>query len=344
MLASVPDALAALLHPPPPWHSLHGSLHVCALHATPNSTTLRTININEHSPKCAEDFLLLNLTRALSSVILQSLTTVASEGGPPAALAPHLAPALLAWRASACHPQRFAAPGAHVLLTRGGHGPAPAALPVFTQDRAAAAFQPYLAAPPAALPALLAAFPAAVAAAAAAPPPAIAVPPHCLSIGHAVASLREAQAAPGSASASASGEAGAWLRALRAHLPHPTSLVTIEAGPTLTRPLYTLPPPPQLPQPTPSAGAGAQPAAAPPAHDDAEAWVATGAPSHACPVDYLLLSTLHHDGSGVAAGAQGLPLVRREVLEALFDVVASGGVAKAEGQWTFELLKRKARE
>ena len=336
MLASVPDALASLLRPAPDWHALHGALHVCALHAPRGSTTLRTININEHSPKCAEDFFLLNLSRALSSVILQSLHTVASEGGPPAALAPHLAPALLAWRASACHPQRFAAPGAHVLLTRGGHGPVPAALPVLAQDRAAAAFQPYLAAPPAALPALLSAFTGA-----APPPPAIAVPPHGLTLCHALASQRGAQQQQQQQqqqqepSDEASGDA--WLRALRAHLPSPTSLVTIEAGPTLTRPLYTLPPPP--PVPPLSGGAGAE--AAPPG-PDAEAWVATGAPSPACPVDYLLLSVLHHDGSGVAAGAQGLPLVRREVLDALFDVVASGGVAKAEGQWTFELLQRKA--
>jgi len=37
----------------------------------------------------------------------------------------------------------------------------------------------------------------------------------------------------------------------------------------------------------------------------------------------------------------GLPLVRRSVLEALFEVQASGSVEKAEGVWVFELLRRR---
>jgi hypothetical protein len=328
--SSLPEALASLLQPPPPWHTLHGSLHVCALHATPDSSTLRTININEHSPKCAEDFMLLNLSRALSSVILQSLATVQTEGGQPAALAPHLAPALLAWRAAACHPQRFAAPGAHVLLTRGGRGPVPATLPLFGEGSGASFHLPYLAAPPAALPALLAAF--GTGAARAAAPPTIAVPSHCLTLGHALCSLRKQQQQQPSCN-----EADVWLREVRAHLPLPTSLVTIEAGPTLTRPLYTLPPPGS------AAGTGAGAGVAPAAQAEAEAWVATGDPCQACPVDYLLLSTLHHEGRGVAEEARGLALVRREVLEELFDVVASGSAAKAEGKWVFELMQRKGR-
>ena len=322
--SSLPEALASLLQPPPPWHTLHGSLHVCALHATPASSTLRTININEHSPKCAEDFMLLNLTRALSSCILQSLATVQAEGGQAAALAPHLAPALLGWRAAACHPQRFAAPGAHVLLTRGSRGPVPATLPLLAEG-SGAFFLPYLAAPPAALPELLAAFGTGTASAAA--PPTIAVPSHCLTLGHALCSLRKQQPS--------SDKADVWMSRLRTHLPLPTSLVTIEAGPTLTRPLYTLPPPAR------AAGSGAGAEATPDAVAEAEAWVATGDPCQACPVDYLLLSTLHHEGKGVAAQARGLALVRREVLEELFAVVASGSVTKAEGRWVFELMQRK---
>ena len=322
----VSAALASLLRPAVDFSALLGaSLHVTAVHSSCGDTILRVININSSSPRCSEDFFLLNCTRALAGLVLQSWATVEAEGGEPAGVAPALAAPLAAWRARTLGQQRgsCSAPVAHVLLTRGERAPLSPSLPIFSPSSSSSSaqpcpsFAPYLAAPPHALPGLLSAFPAA----AAPPPQCLPVPREHLSLLHALRSLRSAGRGSGG---SACGDSDPWQPLLR--LRQPGALVTVEAGPTLCRPLYTL-------APAGGSGAGA----------DGEHWVAQGQPALDCPLDFVLLTTLHHDGSGVPQAAQGLPLVRRGVLEALFSVRASGGVSTAAGRWSFELLERRGR-
>jgi hypothetical protein len=266
--------------------------------------------------------------RARASVILQSLATVAAEGGPAAALEGPFAGALVAWRA-ALAPAATAggARGAHVLLTRGARVVDPA-WPIFAAPPAdAAPFAPRLAAPARAHAALARAF-----APGAAPPCLEAPEPRAGEGGVLEAALRELRG--GGGGGGGEGEGGGLRALLPAAAPAPGGaaaapaappLISIEAGPSLTRALYT-----QLPPGISEAGA------------DALAWVSRGAPVAHCAVDYLMLSTLHHGGAGVKEAAQGAPLVRREVVDALFACVSEGRVRAAEGEWSFELLRRRA--
>lgn len=107
--------------------------------------------------------------------------------------------------------------------------------------------------------------------------------------------------------------------------------ISIECGPTLTRPLYTLP----LPSDPTCTG-------------DVHAWVEGGqaVAGQDCPVDMLLLSTYK---GPLQQGVLGEPLVRWDVLHSLFVPYGvpfscpstDGG---SEGLGTIRLLRKKDRE
>jgi hypothetical protein len=219
-------APAPAVHFPFSWSlsGVSGTAHICAVHAPGGGDALHSIVLNGRQPRSAEDTLLLCGARARASALINSLSTVESEGG----LAPgfHLASAdaaaaLAEWRLALGLRGR----GVHVLLTRGEREVDPE-LPVFASD---APFSAVLAVPAGTPPVrwrgdadAAPAPPCAVVPLA--PPPGGAAP-----LAGVVAEVRAALAA---------GDC-AWIR----EPPAPAleglgSLVLVEAGASLTAPLY----------------------------------------------------------------------------------------------------------
>lgn len=285
------DILHELLTPLVDWRSIQRTnsvLHVCALHDRGDGF-LYNIRIGAHSPKSAEDWRCLNLARALASAVITSGNNLRTEGGHPVEV---LLPDLAAWRvaggdvrggsgssgagAHTVEPDQsipIAASPIGVLITRGHdidpHWPFFYAGSVVVCTRGGEA-----------LAGLHATFtrtglqpPQVVVAAA--PSPDL---PHL--------SLR------------------AVLAYVRASVCH-TGIISIECGPTLTRPLYE--------------------------SADETAGCDEEEKEEGCPVDWLLLSVykgpLHPD----AAGERVLSLHR---LHTLFEAVSSSGSPSTGGAAT----------
>lgn len=122
---------SALPFPPFDLRPVSGFAHICAVVASPCSGSLHSILLNGSQPRSEDDTLLLCAARARSSVLINSVRTVAGEGGaaPGWSLCGPLAEAALsAWRAEDLG---LRAGGVHLLLTRGGRE-LDGALPMFS--------------------------------------------------------------------------------------------------------------------------------------------------------------------------------------------------------------------
>ena len=120
MVDSVRDLLGSIL-PGVDFAELHGFVHICALSSKHNGGPLCSIRICEFSPKSDSDFFLLMAMRARATIQVQSVHTVASEGGASPSVVGAHAEALMEWRQQLFGLKEGASlAGIQFLLTRGG--------------------------------------------------------------------------------------------------------------------------------------------------------------------------------------------------------------------------------
>jgi hypothetical protein len=323
-LQAVRDGVSALASSAGP--SAGDVLHVCALHRGSEDGIYYNIHINEHSPKCPTDWLLLNLTRSVASRVITSATNLRHEGGQAVTVdlslfgaegdtvvvgdGPSSGAAAAATTSSPLQQRRMAA-----VLTHGRT--LDARWPFFSREGAEQHKGPRF-------------------------EPAIVCPKE--QADH-VRGLFDTAARPHPELLALWSESELSLEAVLRYMQHQMragaegsaeggqtqmhrGAISIECGPSSTRPLYI-----QKPD-----GADA---------DDLLVWVSKGAPRFDCPVDWLLLSAHSGDIDSRSLGAEE-PVIAQTTIDALFDVVASTAGAPTvilEGdkrsEWTFTLYRRK---
>lgn len=349
--ADVEAFLAAFYAPAVPWRLLGGVLHICALAEEPGAPgVLRNIVIGDAAPKSDHDWFALNMGRALAHGIVQSGANMRAEGGFVVETMDPFASAVNDWRVA--HRARWAQQDVVALLTTGrGLDPGWAFFKQPAASSGGLVFSPLIATLAGCADGIRQAF-----ASAGAPAPHILTAPGELAgtdAGTVAAALAASIAASGRVEAAAAAAEAASVVGSPATDASARPLVCIECGPTSTRPLYTRKPAGRAVAAAGTAatdaaaasGAGAVPSTPTASDDDdvdAEAWVATGAavaPGE-CPVEWWMLSTFR---GLLAPAARGAPLVRRAVVDAIFDVCAEGSAPTADGVWTFQLLHNRAK-
>ena len=330
-----------------PWERLSGTLHICAMAQDPNCDgLLRNIIIGSDAPQSIHDFFTLNLGRALAHGIIQSGANMRAEGGFRVEMMDPFVKAMTAWRAarrggSDPHPASSAADNNNnvVALLTTGKGLDPQWMFFSRADSASTGevvFSPRIATMSGAAAGIRHAFTSSGAPV----PPIIECPKDVpdLSAGTVADYLSKALLDDRGSSA----------------FPDGRPLICIECGPTTTRPLYTQRPTSaaattaaaEMEENEAISGAAAMPAA-PVAgdgdhDDDVLHWVRAGpaVPASACDVEWWMLSTFR---GAIKPQALGAPLVRREVVDAIFERCCVATATTADGEWTFELLHNRCK-